>query len=137
MDINAIHLPGLLLALEQLATAGLARENRAYKALMGLIGEAEAAWGRYADVGGDGNSVVQVLVQAEQFVAGFEGDWMQEGVEMLLAELRAGATVAKQWSAFIDECRGQAGGMVNGNRLSLRASELLALPACAQVAVHG
>lgn len=139
MEVNAIHLPGLLLALEHLAAAGVDREHAANKALQGLIDEAEVAWACHAATGACAteNTVLQALAQAEQFVVGFEDDELQSGIGMLLAQLRSGATVAEQWRAFIDECAGQAGGMVNGNRLSLRAAELLALPACPEVAGHG
>lgn len=137
MEISALHLPGLLLALEQLATAGIPRSHRAHTSLLALISHAEEAWGQHVTGADASNPVTRVLGQAEQFVAGFDGDELQNGVASLLADLRGGAVVAAQWRRFIDQCAGQAGGMVSGNHLSLRATALLALPGCPGVKNNG
>ncbi|UCL90184.1 hypothetical protein [Pseudomonas sp. HS-18] len=137
MKISALHLPGLLLALEQLATAGIPRSHIAHTSLMALIGNAEEAWGQHFAGGISSNPVSHVLFQAEHFVAGFDGDEWQHGVASLLADLRGSAVVAEQWRTFIGQCLGLAGRMVNGNQLSLRAAELLALPGCPEVGKHG
>ncbi|MCG8910942.1 hypothetical protein [Pseudomonas sp. DP-17] len=137
MEISALHLPGLLLALEQLATAGIPRSHIAHTSLMALIDNAEEAWGQHLAGGSSSNPVTHVLDQAERFVAGFDSDELQSGVASLLADLRGGAVVAEQWRTFIGQCAGLSGGLVNGNHLSLRAAALLALPGCPEVGKHG
>ena len=44
-----------------------------------------------------------VLTRAESFIAGFEGDELQEGVDTLLADLRAVAPTVSQIAAVLAE----------------------------------
>lgn len=55
-------------------------------------GDSAAAASRTAYLNGDASAAPEVaaaLTKAEAFIAGFEGDTMQEGIDELLRELRA------------------------------------------------
>jgi hypothetical protein len=49
--------------------------------------EAIAAWNRRAAPAADAPK--KALIAAEQFISGFEGDEMQEGIDVLLRQIRA------------------------------------------------